>query len=59
LQVQVDRVPRLVDGIFDRPPGRGAAEDVWDRHSEKVRVLGFLNLDAEAQAARPNGGLTT
>ena len=57
--MQVDSLSRLVDGIFNRTSGRGAPKDVRHCHSEEVRVLGLLNLDAEAQTAGPNGDLTT
>jgi len=52
LQMQRDRLPRVGDGILDRSPGRRATQDVWHGDAVEVRVLGFLDLDGEPQAAR-------
>lgn len=53
LQMQGNRLARLRNRILDRSPRGRAAEDLWNSNTVEVAILGFLDLNAEGQAARP------
>ena len=57
--MQLDCLSRLGDRILNRTPRGRTSENVRHRHSIEVRVLGFFDLNAEAQLTRSEGNITT